>query len=249
MAGRSRSDGRRANELRPVSIEPSVLKFAVGSALAKVGDTHVLCAATLQDGLPPFLEGTGRGWLTAEYGMLPASTPTRKRREGTLNRPDGRTQEIRRLIGRTLRAAVDLNRLGERTLWMDCDVLQADGGTRTLAVTGAWVALALAVRRLRAEKILRRDPIRTQIAAVSVGVVNGRCLLDLSYEEDRAAEVDMNVVLTRSGALVEVQGTAEAAPFGKERLDEMLVLARSGCRRLMRAQRLALQAGQKRRRS
>ena len=249
MAGRSRSDGRRANELRPVSIESNVLKFAAGSALAKAGDTHVLCAATLQEGVPDFLEGTGKGWLTAEYGMLPASTPTRKRREATLGRPDGRAQEIRRIIGRTLRAAVDLNRLGARTLWMDCDVIQADGGTRTLAVTGAWVALALAVRRLRAEKILLRDPIRAQIAAVSVGVVNGRCLLDLSYEEDRAADVDMNVVMTGKGEFIEIQGTAEAAPFGKGQLDEMLALARSGCQRLMSMQRAALQAGQKRRRS
>ena len=248
MTGTSRCDGRKINELRPVSMKPGVLKFAAGSVLAKAGDTHLLCAATVEDGVPEFLRGTGKGWITAEYDMLPASTPTRKRRAATMGRLDGRTQEIRRLIGRALRAAVDLESLGERTIWIDCDVLQADGSTRTLAVTGAWVALALAVQRLRAKKILVTDPIRAQIAAVSVGVVNGRCLLDLSYAEDSAAEVDMNVVLTRDGRFVELQGTAETEPFDSDQLNRMLTLARSGCRRLMRVQREALKSGTARRR-
>jgi len=242
MSRLSRPDGRRANELRVVSIETDALKFPLGSVLIEAGDTRVLCAASVEDSVPDFLEGQGRGWVTAEYAMLPASTPTRKRRASSTGRVDGRAQEIRRLIGRSLRAVVDLDRLGERTLWVDCDVLQADGGTRTLAVTGAWVALALALRRLRAGTGLRRNPLRNQVAAVSVGVVNGRCVLDLPYREDVAADVDMNVVMTRSGEFVEVQGTAERTPFGQDKLRQMLRLARSGCRRLMRIQRAALKA-------
>ena len=247
MASRRREDGRRANELRTVSIEPHVLKFPTSSALVRAGDTHVLCAATLVEGVPEFLKDTGTGWVTAEYAMLPASTPTRKARRTPGGIPDARSQEIRRLIGRSLRAAVDLARLGERTILVDCDVLQADGGTRTLAVTGAWVALALAARKLRAEKILDSDPIHTQVAAVSVGVCDGRCLLDLTYGEDSCAEVDMNVVLTNEGEFVEIQGTAETAPFGEERLRKMLTLARSGVRGLMRTQRTALRAAARRR--
>ncbi len=233
-----RSDGRRANELRPISIETRCLKFAPASVLIKGGDTHVLCAATVQEGVPEFLKGKGTGWITAEYGMLPASTPTRKSRETA--KPDARGQEIRRLIGRSLRAAADLARLGERTILVDCDVLQADGGTRTLAITGAWVALTLAFQGLRAQKILRSDPLRTQIAAVSVGVVAGQCLLDLTYEEDSRADVDMNVVLTRGGRLVEIQGTAESEPFDDRTLLRLLSLAKTGCRRLMKAQTAAL---------
>lgn len=247
MCAGIRADGRRANELRPVTIEPRCLKFAPGSALVRAGDTHVLCAATLHEAVPDFLVGKNTGWLTAEYGMLPASTPTRKKREATVGRLDGRTQEIRRLIGRALRAAVNLDALGERTIFIDCDVLQADGSTRTAAVTGAWVALSLAVRRFREEKILTVNPIRTQIAAVSVGVVNGRPLLDLTYEEDASAEVDMNVVLTRRVEFIEIQGTAEAAPFGQAALERMLALAKSGCRKVMSAQRAALKVAAGRR--
>jgi len=244
-----RPDGRRANALRPVSIETDVLKFPLGSVLIEAGDTRVLCAASVEESVPEFLKGRGSGWVTAEYGMLPASTPSRKRRASTVGQVDGRTQEIRRLIGRCLRAVVDLNRLGERTIWVDCDVLQADGGTRTLAGTGAWVAVALAVGRLREKRVLRHNPLRNQVAAVSVGIVGGRCLLDLSYPEDAAAEVDMNVVLTRNGEFVEIQGTAETTPFNERQLRKLLKLARSGCSRLIRIQRAALKVASGRRRA
>ena len=246
MAATSRPDGRRTDEMRPVTIEPNALKFPAGSVLITGGETRLLCTASLVKGVPKFLEETGRGWLTAEYAMLPASTPTRKPREISIGKPDGRAQEIRRVIGRALRAAVDLRKLGKHTIWIDCDVLQADGGTRTLAVTGAWTALALAARRVRAENILMHNPIRTQIAAVSVGVVDGRCLLDLNYQEDAGAEVDMNVVMTRENRFIEIQGTAEAEPFDDEQLSRMLALARKGCRRLMRLQRAAIKAGRRR---
>jgi ribonuclease PH len=241
-----RADGRRPGDLRPISIETGCLKFAPGSVLISAGDTRLLCAASVQEEVPPFLKGKGTGWITAEYGMLPASTPTRKPRE--TYKPDGRTQEIRRIIGRALRAAVDLKPLGERTVWIDCDVLQADGGTRTLAVTGAWVALALAVRGLREKGLLAADPLRRQIAAVSVGIVRGKALLDLAYSEDSAAEVDMNVVMDSAGGFIEVQGTAEQAPFDRAALDRMLALAQQGCRRLMRAQNAALAAARRPRR-
>jgi len=238
-----RPDGRLADQLRPLSIETDVIKFPPGSVLVAAGDTRLLCTVTLVKGAPDFLAGTGSGWLTAQYAMLPASTPTRKPRQSTRGKPDGRAQEIQRIIGRALRTAVNLDRLGENTLYIDCDVIQADGGTRTLAVTGAWVALALAARRLRKEGILTKNPIHTQIAAVSVGLVAGKCLLDLNYREDAAAEVDMNVVMTKSGRFVEIQGTAETQPFDKAQLDRMLDLARKGCLQLMRAQHSALRAG------
>lgn len=238
-----RADGRRPGDLRPLSIETGCLKFAPGSVLISAGDTRLLCAASIQEEVPPFLKGKGTGWITAEYGMLPASTPTRKPRE--TYKPDGRTQEIRRIIGRALRAAVDLKPLGERTVWIDCDVLQADGGTRTLAVTGAWVALALAVRSLRDKGVLTADPIRRQIAAVSVGIVASRPMLDLAYSEDSRAEVDMNVVMDSTGCFVEIQGTAEQSPFDQAALDRMLALARSGCRRLLTAQNSALARGRR----
>ena len=238
-----RINGRRTDELRPVTVETGVLKYPAGSVMISAGDTRVLCTASLVKGVPAFLEGKGRGWLTAEYAMLPASTAVRKPREAAQGKPDGRAQEIRRLIGRALRAAAHLDRLGENTLWIDCDVLQADGGTRTLAVTGAWTALALGVRRLRERKVIRGNALRRQIAAVSVGVVAGRCLLDLDYGEDVSAEVDMNVVMARDGRFIEVQGTSEAEPFAQAQLDRMLALARKGCARLMRAQRAALTAG------
>jgi len=234
----SRPDGRRADQLRPVSIETDVLKFALGSALIRAGDTHVLCAASVEETVPTFLNGKGVGWLTAEYEMLPASTPTRKPRNAF--KVDGRAQEIRRLIGRSLRAALDAALLGERTIRIDCDVLQADGGTRTLAVTGAWVALALAVERIRAKHRLPRNPLKRQVAAVSVGIVRDRRLLDLCYREDVAAEVDMNVVMTSKREFVEVQGTAESKPFGADQLERLTALAAKGCRRLFREQRVAL---------
>lgn len=241
-----RADGRRARDLRPLSIETGCLKFAPGSVLISAGDTRLICAASIQEEVPPFLKGKGTGWITAEYGMLPASTPTRKPRE--TYKPDGRTQEIRRIIGRALRAAVDLKPLGERTVWIDCDVLQADGGTRTLAVTGAWVALAVAIRDLREKGVLTGDPLRRQIAAVSVGVVGGTPMLDLAYSEDSRAEVDMNVVMDSSGRFIEIQGTAEQEPFDQKTLEQMLALARLGCGRLMRAQKAALAAGRRTRR-
>jgi ribonuclease PH len=221
------------------------MKFARGSALIRAGDTAVLCTASVEEGVPPFLAGKGVGWLTAEYAMLPASTPTRKPRESSSVRADGRTHEIRRIIGRALRAAVDLHRIGERTLLLDCDVLQADGGTRTLAVTGAWLALVMAVRRLQREGVLTGNPIRRQIAATSVGVVAGRCLLDLAYSEDSRAEVDMNIVMTDDERFIEIQGTAENEPFDERRLGQLLGLARTGCRRLMKVQNAALSAWEK----
>ena len=246
MAARRREDGRRANELRPVIIEVNALKFPAGSALIRAGDTHVLCAASVQEETPDFLRGSGTGWVTAEYDMLPSSTPTRKARRVPPAAPDGRSQEIRRLIGRSLRAAVDRARLGERTIVIDCDVLQADGGTRTLSITGAWVALALALRKLQAEGCIAANPLHTQIVAVSAGVCEGRCLLDLTYREDSQAEVDMNVVLTNRGEFVEIQGTAEGTPFREDRLQELLSLARAGARKLMRIQRESLVASRPR---
>ena len=235
-----RADGRRADALRPVTMDPRFLRFPAGSVMATAGNTRVLCTASLVEGVPDFIQGRGTGWLTAEYAMLPASTPRRKPREITQGRPDSRGQEIKRIIGRSLRAAVDLKALGERTFWIDCDVLQADGGTRTAAITGAWTALALAVRRLRAAKTLANNPLHTQIAAAAVGVVDGRCLLDLIYREDVRAEVDMNVVMTRDERFIEIQGTSEAAPFDDRRLRQLLALARLGCKRLMRLQRAVL---------
>ncbi|MGD0999827.1 MAG: ribonuclease PH [Candidatus Brocadiia bacterium] len=245
MASRGRSDGRRADELRRVTVEMDCMKFARGSALIRAGNTAVLCTASVEENVPPFLAGKGVGWLTAEYAMLPASTPTRKPRESSSGRTDGRTQEIRRIIGRALRAAVDLNGIGERTLLLDCDVLQADGGTRTLAVTGAWLALAMAVRRLQRQGLLSGNPVRRQIAATSVGIVTGRCLLDLAYDEDSRAEVDMNVVMTDDERFIEIQGTAENEPFDERRLGQLLALARNGCRRLMKIQNAALRAWEK----
>jgi len=235
MPRRARTDGRRANELRPTKLVPNCLKHPAGSVRVEAGDTHVLCTASVEQGVPSFLVGKGRGWVTAEYGMLPGSTGTRKAR-----RPDGRIQEIRRMIGRCLRAAVDTAKLGEITIMLDCDVLQADGGTRTASVTGAYVALALAVGRLRAQGVLAENPLGKQIAAVSVGMVEGRPLLDLSYEEDSAAEVDMNVAMTSGGGLVEVQSTAERKPFTGEQLDAMLRLAATGCRKLFKLQGQAI---------
>jgi ribonuclease PH len=227
----TRADGRRPDELRPVDILPGFVEQAHGSALVSFGKTRVLCTATVEDSVPRWLAGRGRGWLTAEYGMLPASTGSRTDREASSGRQKGRTVEIQRLIGRSLRAAYDMASLGERTVWLDCDVLQADGGTRTAAITGAWLALALAAKA-------RGLPAPGDVVtAVSVGIVDGVSLLDLDYSEDAAAEVDMNVVMTGDGRLVEVQATAERTPFTRARLDELLALAAGGIAELAERQR------------
>ena len=232
-----RHEGRASDALRPVSITVDYLKRAEGSALIEFGDTRVLCVASIEDGVPPFLEGRGQGWVTAEYAMLPRSGATRSRRESVAGKVGGRTHEIQRLIGRSLRAALDLRALGERTITLDCDVLQADGGTRTAAITGAWIALQRATKRLKAEGALRADPVKAQVAAISVGIVKGEALLDLDYAEDSHAEVDSNVVMTDAGAFIEVQGTAEGKPFTRAQLDELLALAEKGIRELHALQR------------
>lgn len=238
-----RADGRADAELRPLRVEPGAVPYAEGSALITLGDTHVLCAASVDDRLPRWLAGKGRGWVTAEYSMLPRSTRQRTQREATTGKQGGRTVEIQRLIGRSLRAVVDLERLGERQIILDCDVLRADGGTRCAAITGDYVALALAIRRLRDEGTLKRDPLRAAVAAVSVGVVRGLPVLDLDYGEDATADVDCNVVATDAGAFVELQGTAERQPFGRATLDELLALADHGLQQLFEAQRTALDRG------
>jgi len=225
--------------MRPVRIEPNPLSFAEGSALIEIGHTRVLCAATIEDKVPPWMRGRGSGWVTAEYSMLPRATPERTQREATRGRLGGRTHEIQRLIGRTLRAVTDLKRLGERSILLDCDVLQADGGTRTAAITGAYVALALALGRIVAPGT-KEWPLDAQVAAVSVGFVDGRSLLDLAYAEDSKADVDMNVAMTDAGAYVEVQGSAEARPFDRIQLDTLLGLAQVGIERLFEIQRGAL---------
>jgi ribonuclease PH len=232
-----REDGRRPDELRPIRIEPNYLEFAEGSVLITLGRTRVICAATLEDRVPAWMKGRGTGWVTAEYAMLPRATQERTPRESVKGRPGGRTHEIQRLIGRSLRAVTDMRALGERTLWVDCDVVQADGGTRTAAITGAYVAVALALRKRFVGDVW---PLRSQLAATSVGIVEGKLLLDLAYMEDSRAEVDMNVVMTDRGDLVEVQGTAEAHPFSRTRLEEMLDLAGAGIARLFAAQAEAI---------
>ena len=232
-----RADGRKPDELRPVAISTGVQEFAEGSVLIETGRTRVLCAVSVEDGVPPFLRNTGQGWVTAEYSMLPRSTHTRTSRE---TRPRGRTQEIQRLVGRSLRAAVDMKALGERTLIADCDVLQADGGTRTAAITGAYVAVRIAVAALMRNGDVGASPVRRAVAATSIGIVDGRTLLDLDYSEDHAADVDFNVVMTDEGEFVEVQGTAESGSFSKSGLDEMLALGALGTSRLFEAQREVL---------
>ncbi|MGA8535267.1 MAG: ribonuclease PH [Candidatus Tumulicola sp.] len=235
-----RSDGRRPDELRPVAIEPGFLKYAEGSALISVGNTRVLCAATVEDRVPPWMKGRGLGWVTAEYAMLPRATQDRTQREATKGRLGGRTHEIQRIIGRALRAVTDTAKLGERTLWIDCDVLQADGGTRTAAVTGAYVALALALGSLFDAADRARWPLSGAVAATSVGIVDGHPILDLAYDEDSRAHVDMNVFMTDAGRFVELQGTAEAAPFDRRDLDALLELAATGIGHLFEAQRSVL---------
>ena len=230
--------GRGSHELRPVHLELGAAPYAEGSCLISMGDTRVLCTASVDESLPPWKSGSTSGWVTGEYGMLPRSTHTRTRRER--NGAKGRTQEIQRLIGRSLRAITDLPALGPRTVTVDCDVLQADGGTRTASITGGAVALALACRHLLTEGLIERTPMREMVAAVSVGIVDDEIVLDLDYEADYAAQVDMNVVATESGGLVEVQGTAEGDPFARSQLDELLSSALDGISRLIRAQREAL---------
>jgi ribonuclease PH len=235
-----RTNGRGERELRKIVLEAGFSKYAEGSCLARFGDTHVLCTASIEDRVPPHVFGTGAGWVTAEYGMLPRSTHDRMRREAATGKQGGRTQEIQRLVGRALRASIDLKALGPRTITLDCDVLQADGGTRTAAITGAWVALALAVRALQKEGKLKANPLARSVAAVSVGVKEGVALLDLDYAEDSTADVDMNVVAIGDGKLVEVQGTAEGKAFGRGELDAMLDLALEGIRTLAGLQQAAL---------
>jgi ribonuclease PH len=235
-----RTNGRGDDQLRPISLETDVSKHAEGSCLARFGDTHVLCTASVEDRVPPHVYGTGAGWVTAEYGMLPRSTSERMAREAARGKQGGRTLEIQRLIGRALRAAMDLRELGARTLTVDCDVLQADGGTRTAAITGGFVALARAVRALRVQGVVKGDPVKRQVAAVSVGILDGVVRLDLDYEEDSAAEVDMNVVATGEGELVEVQGTAEGKAFRREQLDRMIDGALRGIAQLRELQQKAL---------
>ncbi len=226
--------------MRPVEIVPGLLRHAEGSAFIKLGGTHVLCAASVEESVPPFLLGKGQGWITAEYGMLPRATTTRTRREVTAGRPSGRTQEIQRLIGRALRAAVDLNTIGERTILIDCDVIEADGGTRTASITGGWVALALALDKVVAAGKLERPPTLRHIAATSVGIVEGRPMLDLAYVEDSTAEVDFNVVMNGDGEFVEIQGTAERGAFPRQMADRLLDLASAGIADLVRRQAGAL---------
>ena len=242
MTDAPRNDGRSAGELRGVAMTPGFMSTATGSVLIEAGGTRVICTASVDDEVPRWMAGKGRGWVTAEYSMLPASTGERKRRDVTKGRPDGRTVEIQRLIGRSLRGIVDFEALGERTVWIDCDVLEADGGTRCAAITGGYVALELALRRIMAEGKLDRLPLTQSVAAVSTGMVDGRALLDLDYSEDSRAEVDANVVMTGDGGLVEVQATAERTPLSRASLDELLALAADGIAALRIAQEEAVAA-------
>ena len=235
-----RPSQRALDEMRKVSIERGVARYAEGSCLVRFGETHVLCAASLEDKPPPWLRGQGRGWVTAEYAMLPRATATRTRREASTGKISGRTQEIQRLIGRSLRAVVDLPKLGERQITIDCDVLQADGGTRTAAITGAWVALHDCLKWMTQRSILRDSPLKDHVAAVSCGIVKGEAALDLDYAEDSTAETDANFVMTGSGGLVEVQGSAEGAPFSEAELLKLLALARGGITGLVTLQKAAL---------
>ncbi|MEI2414643.1 ribonuclease PH [Orrella sp. JC864] len=234
-----RPEGRTADSLRPIRIERGCSPYAEGSALVRMGGTHVLCTASVLEKVPGFMKGQGRGWVTAEYGMLPRATHTRGEREAARGKQSGRTQEIQRLIGRSLRAVFDLQALGERTLQIDCDVLQADGGTRCASITGAWVAAADAVGWLMAREALAANPVRDHVAAVSVGLVGGQALLDLDYPEDSGCDADVNVVMTGNGHLVEVQGTAEGQAFTRAELDRLLDLAQAGIAQLVAAQRAA----------
>lgn len=235
-----RPDGRRPNELRPLTMERGFAKYAEGSCLITFGETKVLCTASVEDKVPPFLKGQGQGWVTAEYSMLPRATHTRTPRDSSQGKPNGRTIEIQRLVGRSLRSVVDMHGLGERTIWLDCDVLQADGGTRTASISGAFVAMVEALVKLKSEKLIKTLPFQEWVAAISVGVVSGEERLDLAYAEDSQAAVDMNVVMTDTGRYIEVQGTAEGAPFDRNRLNRLLDIAQGGIREIINAQREAL---------
>ncbi len=231
---------KKNNELRKVKVKRNYLKNAAGSCLIEMGDTKVICSASVDEVVPRFLKGKGKGWVTAEYGMLPASCTERINREASRGKQSGRTQEIQRLIGRSMRSVVDLKLLGERTIWLDADVVQGDGGTRTASITGCFIALADAVTKLKKEKLIADSPIRDYVAAISVGIVEGEAVLDLCYEQDSTAEVDMNVVMTGAGDFVEVQGTAEGKPFSKTQMDKMLTLAKKGISELVSMQKQAV---------
>jgi ribonuclease PH len=237
-----RTDGRKLTQLRAVTITPRYIKTAEGSVLIEMGDTKVICTAKLEDRVPPFLRNSGKGWITAEYGMLPGSSQTRIGRESARGKIGGRTHEIQRLIGRSLRAVADLKALGEKTIWIDCDVIQADGGTRTASITGAYVALADAVRGWLNRSIINVDPLKDAVAAVSIGIIEGKILLDLCYEEDSRADVDMNFVMTGSGKFIEVQGTAETAPFTRKQMERMAELAEQGIKELLKTQKKVIAA-------
>lgn len=237
-----RHDGRNPEDLRPITITRGYIEHAEGSVLIECGKTKVICTATLEEKVPPFLKGKGEGWITAEYGMLPRSTGTRNMREVNRGKPGGRTMEIQRLIGRALRSVIDLKALGERTIWIDCDVIQADGGTRTTSITGAFVAMVDAMEHLRKQGLVQKLPITDYLAATSVGIIDGVPMLDLAYVEDSRAEVDMNLVMTGQGGVVEVQGTGESGPFSRQQLDQLLALAESGVQRLVAIQRATLGA-------
>jgi ribonuclease PH len=236
-----RPDGRRADQLRRITITRDYLRTAEGSVLIEMGDTKVICTASIEEKVPPFLKDRNRGWVTAEYSMLPRSTSVRSVRESAIGRVSGRTHEIQRLIGRVMRSVVDLKALGERTIWLDCDVIQADGGTRSASITGAFVALRNAITYSLENKIINIDPVRDYVAAISVGIVDGEPRLDLSYEEDSAAEVDMNIVMTGSGRFIEIQGTAESEPFDMDQLLSFLSLSSAGIREIISFQRSILE--------
>jgi ribonuclease PH len=236
----TRTDGRKPKQLRDVRIIPSYIKTAEGSVLIEVGGTRVICTAKLEERVPPFLRNSGKGWITAEYGMLPGSSESRISRESSRGKVGGRTHEIQRLIGRSLRSIADLKSLGERTVWIDCDVIQADGGTRTASITGAYVALIEAVRKWQGRGVLQVDVIKDAVAAVSIGILDGKILLDLCYEEDSKAEVDMNFVMTGSGKFIEVQGTAESAPFTRRQMENMTEIAQQGIKELLKTQKQVL---------
>ena len=236
-----RPSGRKPQELRKVSFERGISKHAEGSCLVRFGDTHVMCLATVEERVPPWLKGAGKGWVTAEYGMLPRATGERMRREAAQGKQSGRTQEIQRLIGRSLRAVVDLVALGERQITLDCDVIQADGGTRTAAITGSWIALHDALKWMSARDMFAKNPMRDHVAAISCGIHNGEVVLDLDYDEDSSAETDANFVMTGKGGIVEVQGTAEGEPFSQDRFLELMALARQGIGELVTLQKQAVQ--------
>ncbi len=235
-----RDDGRKLDQMRKIKIKRNVMKFAEGSCMIEVGNTKVICTASIEGKVPPFLRNTGKGWVTAEYGMLPRSCNTRIRRESSVGKLSGRTQEIQRLIGRSMRSVVDLDKLGERTVWIDCDVIQGDGGTRTASITGSFIALIDALLTLKRENIFAELPVNDYVAAVSVGIVDGEPCLDLDYGQDSKAEVDMNIVMTGAKKLIEVQGTAEKNPFSKKELDRLILLAEKGIAQLITIQRKIL---------